>query len=251
MAQATGNEQGHAVNALVRRGIRSVRDAERLLAVIGDSCVLALPSAGRGPAALAGLSLFCAVAFAAPGAAGPTGDGAPERPAVPDARASASTAQAEIEEPADWREILPGLTGVAGPRRRLVRRRCRRAPGRRHRRPFPRRQRDRRNPATVGGAARARDRLRVLLRRRLPAPRGIQRGHRGFLLLTDYRRWSLSDPPVRCTSGGRGRERRLSPGRRSECGPRERGWKRARPGEKGSLPAGRHAGRASAARSGR
>ena len=57
MAQATGNEQGRAVNALVRRGVRSVRDAERLLAVIGEevsnrdnrTCLLLPPkNFGRG-----------------------------------------------------------------------------------------------------------------------------------------------------------------------------------------------------------
>ena len=75
-----------------------------------DSCVLALPSAGPGPAAVAGLLLFCAVASAAPGPAGSADGGAADQPAVPGARAAASAAQAEIEEPADWREILPGLT---------------------------------------------------------------------------------------------------------------------------------------------
>ncbi len=65
------------------------------------SCFPELPSARRGFAAVAVLFLFCAVAFAAPGAAGPAGDGASDQPAAPGARASASTAQAEI---------LPGLT---------------------------------------------------------------------------------------------------------------------------------------------
>ena len=75
-----------------------------------DSCFPARPSAGRGPCAVAALGLYWAVVFAAPGAAEPGKDGAQGSEAAPGARASASTAQAEIEEPADWREILPGLT---------------------------------------------------------------------------------------------------------------------------------------------
>ena len=78
-----------------------------------DPCFLALPSARRRFAAVAALILFCVVVLAAPGVAGPAADGAQgsqDAAAVRDARASSSAAQAEVEEPADWREILPGLT---------------------------------------------------------------------------------------------------------------------------------------------
>ena len=77
-----------------------------------DSRFPARPSGGRGPCAVAALGLYWAMAFAAPGAAEPGDDGAQGTPgaAAPGARASASTTQAGIEEPADWRELLPGLT---------------------------------------------------------------------------------------------------------------------------------------------
>ena len=67
------------------------------------------PNGRRRFARMAALLQLITLVFATPGAADPAADGAPEVPAVPAARASAS-AQADIEEPSDWRELLPGLT---------------------------------------------------------------------------------------------------------------------------------------------
>ena len=79
-----------------------------------DSRFPARPGARRGfAAAVAAPILFSVVAVAGPGAAGPADEsaqGGQDMPAVRDARATGSAAQAGIEEPADWREILPGFT---------------------------------------------------------------------------------------------------------------------------------------------
>ena len=74
-----------------------------------DAC-FALPSAHRPFAPVGALILFCTVALAAPGAANPAADGAPDAPSVPDTPASTTAVQAPMEESSDWREILPGLT---------------------------------------------------------------------------------------------------------------------------------------------